>query len=165
MKLWQILAGATLAVTVTGVTHAAAPIAEATTTSIAQPAVSGSVNILQRMALPPDSVLTVTLSDASLADAPSKVLAQQVKRTEGNQAPFSFVLPYNPSDVQPNARVILSAVISSGNGNLMFVTDSFPEVINNGGNQVDLILVPVAGASAPALNQAPAVDPTQETAQ
>ncbi len=42
--------------------------------------------------LPPDAVLTVTLSDASLADAPSGAVAKAV-RTEGKQAPFSFVLP------------------------------------------------------------------------
>ncbi len=27
-------------------------------------------------------------------------------RTEGKQAPFSFVLPFNPSDIQPNASVV-----------------------------------------------------------
>lgn len=41
--------------------------------SIQQPNVSGTIWIKQRVALPPDAVLTVTLSDASLADAPSKV--------------------------------------------------------------------------------------------
>ena len=71
--------------------------------SIQQPNVSGTIWIKQRVALPPDAVLTVTLSDASLADAPSKVVAQRAVRTEGKQAPFSFVLPYNPADVQPNA--------------------------------------------------------------
>jgi putative lipoprotein len=43
--------------------------------SIQQPNVSGTIWIKQKVALPPDAVLTVTLSDASLADAPSKVLA------------------------------------------------------------------------------------------
>ena len=66
--------------------------------SIQQPNVSGTIWIKQRVALPPDAVLTVTLSDASLADAPSKVLAQRAVRTEGKQAPFSFVLPYNTSE-------------------------------------------------------------------
>lgn len=45
--------------------------------AIQQPNVSGTVWIRQKVALPPDAVLTVTLSDASLADAPSKVLAQK----------------------------------------------------------------------------------------
>lgn len=46
----------------------------ATQSTIQQPNVSGTVWIRQKVALPPDAVLTVTLSDASLADAPSKVL-------------------------------------------------------------------------------------------
>ncbi|MFP1452502.1 YbaY family lipoprotein [Escherichia coli] len=49
----------------------------ATQPAIQQPNVSGTVWIRQKVALPPDAVLTVTLSDASLADAPSKVLAQK----------------------------------------------------------------------------------------
>ena len=71
-----------------------------------QPSVTGTINIRQRIALPPDAVLTVTLSDASLADAPARVLSQKAVRTEGKQAPFNFALPYNPADIQPNARIL-----------------------------------------------------------
>lgn len=91
--------------------------------AIQQPNVSGTVWIRQKVALPPDAVLTVTLSDASLADAPSKVLAQKAVRTEGKQSPFSFVLPFNPADVQPNARILLSAAITV-NDKLVFITDT-----------------------------------------
>ncbi|VEC96091.1 Glycoprotein-polysaccharide metabolism [Klebsiella variicola] len=77
-----------------------------------QPSVTGTINIRQRIALPPDAVLTVTLSDASLADAPARVLSQKAVRTEGKQAPFNFALPYNPADIQPNARILLSAAIA-----------------------------------------------------
>lgn len=102
--------------------------------AIQQPNVSGTVWIRQKVALPPDAVLTVTLSDASLADAPSKVLAQKAVRTEGKQSPFSFVLPFNPADVQPNARILLSAAITV-NDKLVFITDTVQPVINQGGNQ------------------------------
>lgn len=105
--------------------------------SIQQPNVSGTIWIKQKVALPPDAVLTVTLSDASTADAPSKVLAQRAVRTEGKQAPFSFVLPYNPSDVQPNARILLSAAVTI-NDKLVFITDTVQEAINHGGTKVDL---------------------------
>ncbi|EKH06890.1 hypothetical protein ECPA7_1039 [Escherichia coli PA7] len=99
--------------------------------AIQQPNVSGTVWIRQKVALPPDAVLTVTLSDASLADAPSKVLAQKAVRTEGKQSPFSFVLPFNPADVQPNARILLSAAITV-NDKLVFITDTVQPVINQG---------------------------------
>ena len=61
-----------------------------------QPSVTGTINIRQRIALPPDAVLTVTLSDASLADAPARVLSQKAVRTEGKQAPFNFALATPP---------------------------------------------------------------------
>lgn len=115
---------------------------------IQQPSVSGTVWIRQKVALPPDAVLTVTLSDASLADAPSKVLSQQAVRTEGKQAPFSFVLPFNPADVQPNARILLSAAITV-NDKLVFITDTVQEVINRGGTKADLTLVPVQQTAVP----------------
>lgn len=152
MKLWQIVGGTALSLTLAGcASHSAPPppppgvesTASAQTT-IAQPAVTGTVNINQRIALPPNAVLTVTLSDASLADAPSRVIAQRVGRTEGKQAPFRFVLPYNPAEIQPNARIILSAAITI-DGQMTFTTDTIKEVINGGqGTQADLQLTPVA---------------------
>ena len=120
--------------------------------SIQQPNVSGTIWIKQKVALPPDAVLTVTLSDASLADAPSKVVAQRAVRTEGKQAPFSFVLPYNPSDVKPNARILLSAAVTI-NGKLVFITDTVQEAINNGGTKIDLNLVPVQQTEVPVAPQ------------
>lgn len=81
------------------------------------------------MALPPNAVLTVTVSDASMADAPSKVIAQKAVRTEGKQAPFSFVLPFNPADIQPNARLLLSAAITIDD-KMVFVTDTVKPIIN-----------------------------------
>lgn len=136
--------------------------------SIQQPNVSGTIWIKQKVALPPDAVLTVTLSDASLADAPSKVLAQRAVRTEGKQAPFSFVLPYNPSEVQPNARILLSAAITVDN-KMVFITDSVKPVINQGGTKVDLTLVPVQQTAVPLQqsggtpNTVPSTSPTQVT--
>ena len=134
--------------------------------AIQQPNVSGTVWIRQKVALPPDAVLTVTLSDASLADAPSKVLAQKAVRTEGKQAPFNFALPYNPADIQPNARILLSAAITV-NDKLVFITDTVQPVINKGGTKADLTLVPVQQTAVPvqasggATTTVPSTSPTQ----
>ncbi|MGQ8816187.1 YbaY family lipoprotein [Serratia sp. NA_13] len=157
MKLWQIVGGAAaLTITLAGCAQKSANVPVPTTgnPAIAQPqiqgpAVTGSVNIRQRIALPPDAVLTVTLSDASLADAPSKVIAQRAVRTEGKQAPFNFVLPYNPADIQPNARIILSAAITV-NGQMTFITDTIQEVVNRNGTRADLVMVPVQGVAVQA---------------
>ena len=162
MKLVPILSGLAIALTLAGCakTHqqsqnqTPAPEAAAATQAVSGPNVSGNVWIRQKVALPPDAVLTVTLSDASLADAPSKVLSQKVTRTEGKQAPFSFVLPYNPADIQPNARILLSAAVTV-NDKLVFITDTVQEVINHGGTKVDLTLVPVQQTPVPVQDTSP----------
>lgn len=153
MKLWQIVGGTALSFALAGcASHPQTPPPESPNSTagapsspgITGPNVSGVVNIAQPIALPPDAVLTVTLSDASMADAPSRVIAQKVARTDGKQAPFTFILPYNPQDIQPNAHIILSAAVTM-NGRVVFITDNIKEVINNAmGTRADLNLVPVA---------------------
>lgn len=160
MKLVPILSGLAIALALAGCaqTHqqnpTPAPQAPDMATPVSGPNVSGNVLIRQKVALPPDAVLTVTLSDASLADAPSKVLSQKVARTEGKQAPFSFVLPYNPADIQPNARIVLSAAVTL-DGKLLFITDTIQEVINHGGTKADVTMVPVPQTSVPVSDAAP----------
>ncbi|WP_158783867.1 YbaY family lipoprotein [Pantoea sp. BAV 3049] len=172
MKVWPMLTGAALVVALSGCAEKGKDVPTATLASqvsgeqstIRQPNVSGSLYIRQKVALPPDAVLTVTLSDASLADAPSKVLSQRVVRTDGKQAPFKFILPYNPADIQPNARILLSAAITV-DGKLAFITDTVKQVINNGGNKEELILVPVPSVAIPSQSGAattvPSTSPTQ----
>ncbi|MFU0886498.1 YbaY family lipoprotein [Kluyvera sichuanensis] len=161
MKLVPILSGLAIALALAGCakTHQQSqnqtPAPEAAATqAVSGPNVSGNVWIRQKVALPPDAVLTVTLSDASLADAPSKVLSQKVTRTEGKQAPFSFALPYNPADIQPNARILLSAAVTI-NDKLVFITDTVQEVINHGGTKADLTLVPVQQTPVPVQDTSP----------
>lgn len=95
MKLWQIVGGTALSLTLAGCAqHHEAPAQQPpvntaaspdTGPAITGPNVSGSVFINQRVALPPDAVLTVTLSDASVADAPSRVISQKVARLRVNR--------------------------------------------------------------------------------
>ncbi|KHN54024.1 YbaY family lipoprotein [Pectobacterium fontis] len=174
MKLWHILGGITLSMTLAacaqrgdyGVSpQTGAPVTRASSQqpAVAMPAVTGTVNIRQRIALPHNAVLTVTVSDASLADAPSKVITQRVTRTEGKQAPFQFELPYNPADIQPNARILLSAAIAIDN-RIVMVTENVLPVISNGVNHADLVLVPVASVPLPTKHQGSMIaNPTNET--
>ncbi|PWC15048.1 hypothetical protein B4923_03135 [Brenneria roseae subsp. americana] len=158
MKLWHIL-GITLSMALSACAdrgdygaspQTGAPITGASSQNpvVSMPAVSGTVNIRQRIALPANAVLTVTVSDASLSDAPSKVITQRVMRTDGKQAPFPFALPYNPADIQPNARILLSAAIAIDN-RIVMVTENVLPVISNGVNNADLVLVPVASVPLP----------------
>lgn len=176
MKLVHMLSGLAVAVSLAACADKSADIqtpAPNPNTSIAstqsvikQPNVSGTIWIRQKVALPPDAVLTVTLADASQADVPSKVIAQRAVRTEGKQAPFSFELPFNPADVQPDARILLSAAITVDN-KLMFITDGIKPAVNQGGTRIDLTLVPVQQTALPmqqsggAATTVPSTSPTQ----
>ncbi|WP_067705282.1 MULTISPECIES: YbaY family lipoprotein [unclassified Erwinia] len=172
MKVLPILTGAALAVALSGCAQKGHDVPTATLASqvagqqatLRQPNVSGSIYIRQRIALPPDAVLTVTLSDATVADAPSKVISQRVVRTDGKQAPFKFILPFNPSDIKPDARILLSAAITV-NGKMMFITDSVKQAVNTGGHKQDLVLVPVPSMALPTQSGAattlPSTSPTQ----
>ncbi|MCC8372601.1 MULTISPECIES: YbaY family lipoprotein [Photorhabdus] len=135
MKLWQFPAGVLLAVALVGCNAKGAEVVDTQVGKIENPMkrsfVEGNINILQRIALPADAVLTVALSDVSLADAPSVTLSQKVERLGGKQSPFHFVLPYQPNKIKPNARIVVRASVSL-HSRLMFVTDTAYEVINNG---------------------------------
>lgn len=176
MKCVHILSGLAVAVALSACADKSADIAvpapnpntslsAASQSTLRQPNVSGTIWIRQRVALPPNAVLTVTLSDASIADAPSKVLSQKVMRTDGKQAPFSFVLPFKPADIKPDARILLSAAITVDN-KLIFITDAVQTVLTDGGKTADLTLVPAQHTAVPiAEGRGPAttVPPTSPT--
>lgn len=158
MRLWHMFAGITVSIALSGCanlnTYGFLPqaLAPARTLSLSEPvngmpAVSGSVNIRQNITLPADAVMTVTISDASASDAPARVISQRVSRTEGVQAPFKFILPYNPADINPDARILLSAVVVI-NHRITLVTEHMLPVINNGVNNADVNLVMVSRAPA-----------------
>ncbi len=107
--------------------------------------VSGTVTYRQRMALPPNAVLTVRLVDVSRADAPSTTIAEQRIETAGKQVPFSFDMAYDPTKIQDRNRYAVQAEIRDG-GRLIFVTDtSYPVITQGSPKTVEITLVPVGG--------------------
>jgi putative lipoprotein len=72
----------------------------------------GEVFYLQRIALPPTAVLSVSLQDISLADAPATVIDEQRGPVQG-QVPLA--------KVEPNHRYSINARIEV-DGKLLFIT-------------------------------------------
>ncbi len=95
--------------------------------------VTGEVFYLQRMALPPQAVLSVTLQDVSLADAPAIELARQ-QGTVSGQVPLPFRLDYNPQQVDPHHRYSVSARIEQ-EGRLLFISTQHYSVKLDGSDQ------------------------------
>lgn len=73
--------------------------------------IAGEVSYRERIALPPNAILTVQLTDVSLADAPQTVVAQQVIDPAG-QVPIKFEIRLDPAVVQPNVNYALQASIT-----------------------------------------------------
>lgn len=84
-------------------------------------AIGGEVFYRERIALPPNAVLAVRLSDVSLADAPASIVAEQ-KIDPAGQVPIKFEVKVNPAVIQPNVNYALQARITVGD-ELWFTND------------------------------------------
>ncbi|MUK63232.1 YbaY family lipoprotein [Aliivibrio fischeri] len=103
-----------------------APVVEAATTQ----SVTGTVGYRERIALPANAVVTVTLADISLADAPSKTITEQTFEVGENSSPFAYDLEFNTADIIANHRYAVRATIKV-DGKLRFTTDTNYAVITD----------------------------------
>ena len=92
--------------------------------------VTGSVFYRERIMLAPPGVVTVSLADTSLMDAPSKTIATQVIKGQ-TAPPFKFALAYDPKAIDPRNTYSVSARIEV-DGKLRFITDTHTPVITHG---------------------------------
>lgn len=106
--------------------------------------VTGTIAYRERILLPDNAQVTVSLQDVSKMDAPAEVIAKQQFVTNGHQVPLTFDLSYDSSRIQPRHRYTISARIEV-NGKLRFITDTSYAVINDPDNtqHVELRLVGV----------------------
>jgi putative lipoprotein len=113
---------------------------------VEQPAVTGVVTYLQRIALPPDAVVHVMVQNTSIADAPPEVtLLGEQYVTDPGQAPIPFAVKYNPADVDERANYGIRARIEDGSGHLLFMnTQSVPVLtFGNPSRNVEVITEPM----------------------
>jgi putative lipoprotein len=112
-----------------------------------QATVSGTVTYLQRIALPPDAVVTVRIEDVSKADAMAEVIGEQVIHTDGAQVPIPFEVAYDTDQIEENHSYSLRARIEDGAGKLLFTNDTSVPVITRGNptQDVKVLVVPVGG--------------------
>jgi len=108
---------------------------------------SGTVAYRERIALPPDAKLEVALVDVSLADAPSRTIAETVVEPAG-QPPIAYRITYKLSDIAAGHSYALQARIIAG-GRLWFATDTRYQVLSGEVDQTDLMVVRVTGGASP----------------
>ena len=80
--------------------------------------------------LPDGAVVTVTLADTSLADAPWKVIDQQVIE-DADALPLAFRLEYAPAAIDERFEYTLSASIELGE-RLIYINDTVHTVLTGG---------------------------------
>lgn len=105
---------------------------------------SGTVLYLQRVALPPDAEVTITLSDVSRADAPATILGTTTFKAAGRQVPLAWAVAYDPAKIDERMACAVSARITIG-GALAWKSDTHTPVLTRGAPKggVEIRVVPV----------------------
>lgn len=83
-----------------------------------------------RVELPDGAVVTVTLADTSIADAPWQVIDQQVIE-DADALPLAFRLEYDPAAIDERFEYTLSASIEVGD-RLIYINDTVHTVLTGG---------------------------------
>ena len=118
----------------------------------AEQVLGGEVLYRERIALPPNAVLSVQLADVSLADAPAAIVGEQTVDPAG-QVPVKFEIRFDPSVLQPNMNYALQARITVDD-KLWFITDTRHEVDPLTAEPQTLMLRRVAGEMQPDADRA-----------
>ena len=121
---------------------AAAPAAEETPQmGHGMTTVQVSVTYRERILLTPGHVLTVRIEDVSLADAPSRTLAEHKETLDGRGPPFTTTLGVPTSAVDPRHSYAARAEIRDAAGALRFVTDTrYPVLTHGAGASAEIVL-------------------------
>ena len=107
--------------------------------------VTGTVTYRQRIALPPDASIKVSLQDVSRMDAAAIVICETEISAGGKQVPIPFELKYKPDGIDPARRYSVRATISV-EGKLMFTsTRSYPVLTQGAPRDVEILLQQVSG--------------------
>ena len=120
-----------------------------------QAVLTGNVVYRQRIALPPDAVVKVSLLDISRADAPAVTLSQQTIPSNGQQVPIPFRLAYTPQAIDARHTYAVRAEIRTAGGSLAWTTDTVHPALTNGaptdGIDVNVVQVMEGPSRPPAL--------------
>jgi len=114
----------------------------------AQAQVTGTVSYLQRIALPPNAVVEVTLQEVSRLDAPAVLLAEQKIPTAGQQVPIPFTLTYDASQIDPRYTYVVRAKITVDGQMRWTSTTAYRVITQNNPTTVEILVEPVRGSSA-----------------
>ena len=107
-------------------------------------AVTGTLTYKERIALPDNARITVTLADVSRMDVAAEVISSQAFLADGKQVPFEYQLNFSRQEIVANHTYAVSARIEV-DGQLLFITDTANHVLTDQDESIrkDLVLVKV----------------------
>ncbi|WP_283426536.1 META domain-containing protein [Shimia sagamensis] len=100
---------------------------------------NGSVLYREKIALPPEALVEVTLEDVSKMDVKSTVLARQTLKPSG-QVPVAYQLTYDDGMVDERGRYSVRAVIRVGDNVMWRSTQSFAALTEDAPETVDVVV-------------------------
>jgi putative lipoprotein len=107
--------------------------------------IAGTVVYRQRIALPPGSVVEVSIADVTRVDAPAPIVGRTEIVTRGQQVPLPFRIQYDEAAIEPGHRYVARVRVTVG-GRLRWVNDTSVPVLGGGPNEgIVVVVAPVRG--------------------
>lgn len=105
--------------------------------------ITGTVTLLQRVELPPDAELRVSLEDVSLQDAPAGLIAENRIPAGGKNLPLPYTLEYDAKLIEDSHAYSVRGEIFIGGERRFETTQSYPVLTREATNQADIILMAI----------------------
>ncbi|RWO26817.1 MAG: META domain-containing protein [Mesorhizobium sp.] len=119
----------------------------------AEKTLKGEVMYRERIALPPNAVLSVPLADVSLAEATAAVIGER-KVAPAGQVPIKFEISFDPQVIRPHMTYALQARITVDD-RLLFISDMRHQVdpLSDAPIMLKMVTSSEQPASAPVVGQ------------
>jgi uncharacterized lipoprotein YbaY/heat shock protein HslJ len=111
--------------------------------------VTGTVSYRERIALPPEAEVRVTLLDVSRQDVAAVEIARQVIPTGGSQPPFDYAIPYDATEIDERLTYAIRAEIFVGGERQFLSTTHYPVLTQGNPPRVDVVVVSSRGQAQP----------------
>ncbi len=104
--------------------------------------VSGTVTYFQRIALPPDAILTMKIVDVTTTDRDAAVIAEKAIEIT-HQVPIAFSMKFDPGKIDSPHRYNLEAVIRLHGRPIWRNSNANPVITNGNPMEMQVMLAPV----------------------
>jgi len=102
--------------------------------------IAGSVVYRHRIALPPGSIVEVSITDASVPDPAAAIVGQTEIVTRGQQVPLPFRVQYDEAAIAPGHRYLAKVRVLI-EGRVRWINDTANPVINDAPTEGIVVVV------------------------